>query len=156
MVDYVTPGLMEDHSPRIAANNDRQEDDVGSFQIVCYRTDVATTLGLGAPQTWDDYIAFAKAAQGKDFGTGKPGYGSCIAKKRGGQFYWMITSIAGAFLQSKGTSQGAFFDLDGFKPLTNNDGFAAALECRWRPRRRYSPSWRRAFCRPARPCCRSM
>ena len=159
MVDYVTPNLMEDLSDRIAKDKDLQEDDVasffkdfsqryqgksytvpldGDFQMVYYRTDVAKQLGLGAPQTWDDYIAFAKAAQGKDFGTGKPGYGSCIAKKRNAQSYWMITSIAGAFLQSKGTAQGAFFDLDGFKPLTNNAGFAKALDV-YKETTKYAP-----------------
>jgi len=149
MVDYATPGLMEDLTPRIAADKDLNEADVapffkdfsqkfqgkdytvtldGDFQMVYYRLDVAKKLGLGAPQTWDDYIAFAKAANGQDFGDGKPIYGSCIAKKRGAQSYWMITSVAGAFLQSKGTGTGAFFDLDGMKPLTNNEGFAAALD----------------------------
>ena len=159
MVDYVTPGLMEDLSPRIAADKDLMEEDVGAFfkdfsqkfngksytvtldgdfQMVYYRTDVAKTLGLGAPQTWDDYIAFAKAAQGTDMGAGKPGYGSCIAKKRNAQSYWMITSVAGAFLQSKGTAQGAFFDLDGFKPLTNNEAFAAALDV-YKETTKYAP-----------------
>lgn len=149
MVDYVTPGLMEDLSPRVAADKDLQLDDIGDFfknfsmkfagktytvtldgdfQMVYYRTDVAQKLGLGAPQTWDDYIAFAKAANGMDMnGDGKPDFGSCIAKKRNAQSYWMVTSVAGGFLQSKGTSQGAFFDIDGMKPLTNNEGFAAAL-----------------------------
>ena len=149
MVDYVTPGLMEDLSPRVANDADLKLDDIGSFfrdfsmkfagktytitldgdfQMVYYRTDVAKELGLGAPQTWDDYIAFAKAANGKDMnGDGKPDFGSCIAKKRNAQSYWMVTSVAGGFLQSKGTSQGAFFDTDGMKPLVNNEAFAAAL-----------------------------
>ena len=67
-------------------------------------------------------------SNGKDFGDGKPVVGSCIAKKRGAQSYWMITSIAGAFVQAKGTSEGAFFDPVTMKPLVNNDGFARALE----------------------------
>jgi multiple sugar transport system substrate-binding protein len=39
----------------------------------------------------------------------------------------MITSVAGAYLQSKGTSQGAFFDTADMKPLVNNEAFAEAL-----------------------------
>ena len=59
---------------------------------------------------------------------GKPVYGSCISKKRGAQAYWFISSIAGSYIQSQGTSQGGFFDLDGFKPLVNNEAFAKALD----------------------------
>ena len=147
MVDYVTPGLMEDITPRIAGDKDLQEDDVGGFfkefsqkfqgktytvtldgdfQMVYYRTDIAKALGLGAPNTWDDYLAFAAAANGKEF-DGKKVFGSCIAKKRGAQSYWMLTSVAGAFLQAKGTADGAFFDTASMNPLTNNEAFAAAL-----------------------------
>jgi multiple sugar transport system substrate-binding protein len=150
MVDYVTPGLIEDLSDRIAKDTALKLDDIGrffrdfsmkfagktymitldgDFQMVYYRRDVAKELGLSAPQTWDDYIAFAKAAHGKDMnGDGKGDFGSCIAKKRNAQSYWMITSIASAFLQSKGTSQGAFFDSKDMSPLYNNDAFAEALK----------------------------
>jgi len=40
----------------------------------------------------------------------------------------MIISIAGAFLQSQGTKQGAFFDVDSMQPLVRNAGFARALD----------------------------
>jgi multiple sugar transport system substrate-binding protein len=150
MVDYVTPGLMEDLSDRVAKDAGLKLDDIGGFfkdfsmkfggktytitldgdfQMVYYRTDVAKEIGMGAPQTWDDYVAFAKAAHGKDMnGDGKPDFGSCIAKKRNAQSYWMVTSVASAFIQSKGTSQGAFFDTKDMKPLYNNEAFAAALQ----------------------------
>src|SRR6185295_2331635 len=42
--------------------------------------------------------------------------------------YWMIWSIAGAFLQSQGTKQGGFFNVDTMQPLVNNAGFARALD----------------------------
>ncbi|WP_374377455.1 ABC transporter substrate-binding protein [Dongia sp.] len=149
MVDYVTPGLIEDLTDKVAADTALESDDIapffrefsqkfngktymltldGDFQIAYYRTDVAKELGLKAPQTWDDYLAFAAAANGKDLnGDGKPDYGSCIAKKRNAQSFWLITSIASAFIQSKGTGQGAFFDTESFEPLYNNDAFAEAL-----------------------------
>ena len=149
-VDYVTPGLLEDLSDRVAADDALEAGDIseffrefsqkvngntymitvdGDFQMVYYRTDVAADLGLEAPRTWDDYLAFAEAAHGKDLnGDGEADYGSCMAKKRNAQSYWMITSVASAFLQSKGTSQGAFFSADDMSPLYNNAAFAKALE----------------------------
>jgi len=148
-VDYVTPGLLENLSARVEADTDLQSDDIapffrdfsqkvdgdtylitvdGDFHMVYYRTDIAEELGLEAPQTWEDYLAFAAAADGQDLnGDGEPDYGSCIAKKRNAQSYWMITSIASAFLQSQGTSQGAFFSTEDMAPLTDNPGFAEAL-----------------------------
>jgi|RhiMetdeSRZDD1v2_1073273.scaffolds.fasta_scaffold02631_11 multiple sugar transport system substrate-binding protein len=150
MVDYVTPGLLEDISDRVAKDEAIKLDDIapffrefsqkfngktymltldGDFQMVYYRTDVAKDLGLNPPQTWDDYLAFAKAAHGKDLnGDGKADFGSCIAKKRNAQSYWMIISVASAFLQSKGTSQGAFFKTEDLQPLYGqNEAFAEAL-----------------------------
>jgi len=101
----------------------------GDFQMVYYRTDILKALGKQPPKTWDDYLDIAKAANGKTFGgDGKPVAGSCISKKRNAQAYWAITSIAGGYIQSKGTSQGAFFDPRDFKPLINNDAFKAALD----------------------------
>jgi multiple sugar transport system substrate-binding protein len=151
MVDYVEPGYLEDLTDRVKADPDLQWEDVGlffrdfsstyngriytipldgDFQMVYYRTDIAKELSLQPPKTWDDYLAFAKAVSEKKLTTddGKPVYGSCIAKKKAAQSYWMITSIASAFIQSQGTGQGAFFDLETFKPLYNNEAFARALE----------------------------
>ena len=151
MVDYIEPGYLEDLTDRVKADPDLQWDDIGlffrdfsatyngriytipldgDFQMVYYRTDIAKELGLQPPKTWDDYIAFAKAVSEKKLTTddGKPVYGSCIAKKKAAQSYWMITSVASAFIQSQGTGQGAFFDLETFKPLYNNEAFARALE----------------------------
>ena len=151
MVDYVEPGYLLDITDQVAADADLQWDDIapffrdfsasykgraytipldGDFQMAYYRTDVAEELGLSAPQTWDDYLAFAAAANGKDMnGDGEADYGSCIAKKRKAQSYWFITSVASAYLQAQGTSEGGFFDAETMKPLYgNNDGFKKALE----------------------------
>ena len=149
MVDYVTPGLLEDLSDRVAKDKDLQEDDVGGFfrefsqkfggktymitldgdfQMVYYRTDVLEKLGKHPPKTLDDYLDIAKAANGQDWnGDGKPDYGSCISKKRNAQAYWAIISIAGGMIQTQGTSQGVFFDTKDMKPLVNNEAFATAL-----------------------------
>ncbi len=149
-VDFIAPGYLRDLTDWVEADDALMVDDIapffneisqrfggrtylitvdGDFQMVYYRLDVAEQLGLSEPETWDDYVAFAEAAHGMDMnGDGEPDFGSCIAKKRNAQSYWMITSIAAAYLQAKGTSEGAFFDPRDMKPLINNDAFAAALE----------------------------
>ncbi|MFM0556447.1 extracellular solute-binding protein [Paraburkholderia sediminicola] len=149
MVDYTKGGFLEDLSARVARDPALKEDDVmpffrdfserfngktylvaldGDFQMVYYRTDILKQLGKQPPKTWDDYLDIAKAANGKVFGgDGKPVAGSCISKKRNAQAYWAIISIAGGYIQSKGTAQGAFFDPANFKPLVDNDAFKAAL-----------------------------
>ncbi|HZT19630.1 MAG TPA: extracellular solute-binding protein [Dongiaceae bacterium] len=150
MVDYVTPGYLEDLTARIDSDKDIQEDDVapffrdfsqkfagkkymvtldGDFQMVYYRTDVLQKLGKQPPRTWADYLDIAKAAHGTDMnGDGKGDYGSCISKKRNAQAYWAIFSIAAGYLQSEGTKQGTFFDTANMQPLTSTEGFRKALE----------------------------
>ena len=150
LVDFAAPGYFEDLTNTVKADKDLQWDDImpffrnfsavyngkiytvpldGDLQMVYYRSDLFKSAGLQPPKTWDDYLAAAKQFNGKDLaGDGKPGYGSCIAKKRNAQSYWMITSIAGGFMQTKGTRQGVFFDTSTMKPLVNNDGFKRALE----------------------------
>ena len=150
MVDYISAGVLEDITDRV--NNDAalEWDDVGQFfrefsasfegstyaipldgdfHMVYYRTDVLEELGLDPPQTWDDYLAIAEAANGMDMNDdGEGDFGSCISKKRSAQAYWWITSIAAPFIQTQGTSQGTFFDLETFEPLVTNPGFIRALE----------------------------
>jgi multiple sugar transport system substrate-binding protein len=150
MVDYVVPGYLEDLTPYVEADADLMWDDVGQFfrefsatfggsiytipldgdfHMVYYRTDVLEQLGMNPPKTWDEYLAIAAAANGLDMnGDGEGDFGSCIAKKRGEQGYWWISSIAAGFIQTQGTSQGGFFDTETFAPLTNNPGFIRALE----------------------------
>ena len=150
MVDYIEPGYLEVLTDRVNADEALQWDDVGpffrdfsstykgdiytipldgDFQMVYYRTDVLEELGMEPPVTWDDYLAIAEAANGMDMnGDGEGDYGSCISKKRAAQAYWMITSIWGAFIQSQGTGQGAFFDTETFEPLVKNPAMAKAFE----------------------------
>jgi multiple sugar transport system substrate-binding protein len=150
MVDFIEPGYLEDITDKVKSDAALKWNDIGAFfrdfsatyngkvytipldgdfQMVYYRTDLLDKAGMKPPKTWDDYIAIAKAFQGKDLnGDGKPDYGSCIAKKRNAQSYWMITSVAGNFIQTQGTSQGAFFDTETMKPLVNNDAFKEALK----------------------------
>jgi multiple sugar transport system substrate-binding protein len=160
MADYVVPGYLEDLDSHIKADKDIQWDDVGpffrdfsatyggkvytipldgDFHMVYYRTDVLEKAGLKAPKTWDEYLAVAKAVNGQDMnGDGNPDYGSCISKKRGAQAFWWIISIASGYLQSQGTSQGAFFDTETFQPLVKNEGFIRALEI-YKETNKYGP-----------------
>ncbi len=150
MVDFIEPGYLEDLTDRVKADKALQWDDVapffrnfsatyngkiytipldGDFQMVYYRSDLLKEAGLPPPKTWDDYINIAKTFHGKDLnGDGKADYGSCIAKKRNAQSYWMIISVAGGFLQSQGTAQGAFFNTEDMSPLFDNEAFGKALD----------------------------
>lgn len=150
MVDFINPGYLEDLTPRIRNDADLQWNDVapffrefsssyggrlytipldGDFQMVYYRTDVLEEAGLEPPNTWDDYLNIASEVHGQDMnGDDQPDFGSCISKKRNAQAYWAIISIAGGYIQSQGTSQGAFFRKEDMKPLLgDNEAFAEAL-----------------------------
>jgi multiple sugar transport system substrate-binding protein len=150
MGDYIEPGYLEDLTERVNSDQALQWDDVapffrnfsatyngkiytipldGDFQMVYYRSDLLNDKGLHPPRTWDDYLNIAKTFNGQDLnGDGKADYGSCIAKKRNAQSYWMIISVAGGFLQSQGTAQGAFFNTENMSPLVNNEAFGKALD----------------------------
>ena len=150
IVDLAVPGYVEDLTARVAADPAIAWDDVapffadfsstyegtirsipldGDFHMVYYRTDVLADNGLEAPRTWDEYLAVAAAVDGQDMnGDGEADYGSCISKARGQQSFWWIHSIAAPYVQSQGTSSGAFFDLSDFSPLVDNEGFIRGLE----------------------------
>jgi multiple sugar transport system substrate-binding protein len=150
MVDYIDPGYLEDLTARVEADGALKWDDVapffrnfsatfngkiytipldGDFQMVYYRSDLLEQKGLNPPKVWDDYLEIAKTFHGQDLnGDGKADYGSCMAKKRNAQSYWMIISVAAGFLQSQGTAQGAFFNTEDMSPLFNNEAFAKALD----------------------------
>ena len=150
LVDFVTPDYLEDLTPYVEADSALEWDDVapffrdfsatyngsiysipldGDFHMVYYRSDLLAQEGLEPPRTWDDYLAIAQTFHGQDLnGDGEADYGSCIAKARAQQSYWWIISIAAPFIQSQGTSQGAFFHPETFEPLVNNAGFIRALE----------------------------
>ncbi len=150
MGDFIEPGYLEVLTQRVKGDAALKWDDIapffrdfsasykgdiytipldGDFQMAYYRTDLLKEAGLEPPKTWDDYLAIAEHFNGKDLnGDGKADYGSCIAKKRNAQSYWFITSVAGNFIQSQGTGQGAFFDAETMKPLIDNDGFRKALD----------------------------
>jgi multiple sugar transport system substrate-binding protein len=151
MVDYIVPGYLEDLTPRVEADTAIDWEDIGAFfrdfsstyegsiytipmdgdfQMVYYRTDVLEELGMEPPATWEDYLAIAAAANGKDMnGDGEADYGSCIGKKKAEQGYWFITSIASSMIQTQGTGHGGFFDPETMEPLYGpNEALSKALD----------------------------
>jgi len=149
VVDFAPAGLIEDLTPYVEADAALEWDDVapffrdfnsyngkvysipldGDMHMVYYRIDSLEEAGLEPPKTWDDYLAVAKALNGKDLnGDGEGDYGSCISKAPAQQSYWWIWSIAAPYIQSQGSSQGPFFNTADMTPLVNNDAFKRALE----------------------------
>jgi multiple sugar transport system substrate-binding protein len=150
MVDYIAGGYLEDLTDRVEADPAIEQEDVGAFfrdfseryqgrtymktfdgdfHMMYYRKDVLEEAGLEVPNTWDEYLEVAAAVHGKDMdGDGTPDFGSCIAKKRNAQSYWFVTDVVGSMVQSKGTSQGAFFNTADMTPLVSNDAFRKALD----------------------------
>jgi len=150
MVDYIAGGYLEDLTPRVEADPAIKQDDVGAFfrdfsekyngkiymitldgdfHMMYYRKDLLEEAGLKVPTTWDEYLEVAKALNGKDMnGDGTPDFGSCIGKKRNAQSYWFVTDVVGSMTQSKGTSQGAFFNTADMTPLVDNEAFRKALD----------------------------
>jgi multiple sugar transport system substrate-binding protein len=150
MVDYIAGGYLEDLTPRVEADSAIEQADVGAFfrdfsekyngkiymitldgdfHMMYYRKDLLEEAGLAVPTTWDEYLAVAKALHGKDMnGDGTPDFGSCIGKKRNAQSYWFVTDVVGSMTQSKGTSQGAFFNTADMTPLVDNEAFRKALD----------------------------
>ena len=135
--DFVAndPGLMfDDIAPYFREFNQKIDGKTylitvdGDFHMMYYRTDVLEKNGLEPPDTWDEYLEVAAAVHGQDMnGDGEADYGSCLFKKRNAQSFWLILSVAGAFLQSQGTGQGIFFDTETMEPLVRNEGFKEAL-----------------------------
>ena len=150
MPDYADPGYIEDLTERIRTDVALAWNDIvlffrkfiavykerayclpldGDFQMLYYRSDIFNQKGLSPPVTWEEYLETAKALHGLDMNNdGIPDYGSYISRKPGYEAYWYFLSIAAALIQSKGTSQGIFFDIRDMKPLVNNEAYEKALD----------------------------
>lgn len=150
LIDFINAGDLEDLSGRVKADVSLQWEDIapiyrnisatyqgriysipldGDFHMVYYRTDLLKQAGLTPPETWEQYLAIAKRFHGKDLNDdGEPDYGSCIENRDRSYSAYMLGSFATPFLQSQGTGQGAFFDVDTMKPLVNNPAFGRALD----------------------------
>ena len=100
----------------------------GDFQMVYYLEGVLAELGMDPPRNWDEYLAIAAAANGLDHnGDGEADFGSCLFKQRNAQSYFAVQSIAAAYVQSKGTGQGIYFDTETMEPMINNAAWIEAF-----------------------------
>ncbi|MEO9824054.1 MAG: extracellular solute-binding protein [Paracoccaceae bacterium] len=149
-VELVNGDLVENLDPYLAADDKIDLDDIapyfrdfnqkvagstyfitldGDFQMMYYRRDILEANGLEPPNTWDEYLDIASKINGQDMnGDGEPDYGSCIFKKRNAQSYFVIQSVAASMVQSKGTSEGIYFDPETMKPKINNAAWKRAFE----------------------------
>ncbi|MEM7753571.1 MAG: extracellular solute-binding protein [Pseudomonadota bacterium] len=99
----------------------------GDFQMIYYRKDILDAAGLEPPKTWDEYIEVANAVNGQDMnGDGEGDFGSCIFKKRNAQSYFAMGTIAASYVQTKGTSEGIYFN-DDMTPKINNEAWQEAF-----------------------------
>ena len=148
-VEMVDGGLLENLDPYIAKDSKIDLQDIapyfreynqkiagstylitidGDFQMLYYRRDILEKAGLKPPRNWEEYMNVAKATHGMDMNDdGTPDYGSCMFKKRNAQSYFAIMSIAAAYVQTKGTGHGIFFDAETMKPKVNNEAWAEAF-----------------------------
>jgi multiple sugar transport system substrate-binding protein len=149
--DFVAAGILEDLTSYVENDPDIQWEDIspffrnyiatyngniyaipldGDFHMIYYRTDLFEEAGMTPPRTWEEYLEAAAHFNGQDLnGDGEADYGSCIPKVRAGQSFWWVIDFASGRLQSQGTGQGMFFDLDTFDPLFGpNPAFIRALE----------------------------
>jgi multiple sugar transport system substrate-binding protein len=149
--DFVGAGIMQDLTEWVNNDPDIEWEDIapffrnfiatyngsiyvipldGDFHMIYYRTDLFEEAGIEPPATWEAYLEAAAQFNGTDLnGDGEADYGSCIPKVRQGQSFWWVIDFASGRLQSQGTGQGMFFDLDTFDPLLGpNPAFIRALE----------------------------
>ncbi|MEA5542765.1 extracellular solute-binding protein [Limnoraphis robusta Tam1] len=99
----------------------------GDILTLYYRSDILEREGITPPRTWNEYLELARRVHNQDLNNdGEADYGSCLVRtpQTNPRMLW---AVAGSFLQSQGTQQGAFFDRETMKPLVNNAAFAEAL-----------------------------
>jgi multiple sugar transport system substrate-binding protein len=149
--DFVAAGVLEDLTDYVNNDPDIDWEDIapffrnfiatyngsiyvipldGDFHMIYYRTDLFEDAGMTPPRTWEEYLDAAAHFNGQDLNEdGTEDYGSCIPKVRGGQSFWWIIDFASGRLQTQGTGEGLFFDLETFDPLFGpNPAFIRALE----------------------------
>lgn len=111
----------------------------GDVLLLYYRQDILDLYRREAPRTWEDYLFLARTVNRIDMtGDGFADYGSCIAKGSEEQAYWWLYAMAAPYLQTEGTAQGVFFDVDTFEPRTQNPAFERALAV-YQETARYGP-----------------
>ncbi|MEW5301527.1 MAG: hypothetical protein WDW36_004384 [Sanguina aurantia] len=85
-----------------------------NMQLLYYRADVFTAMNLSVPYTWDDVLSLVALTAGMDFNNDSVAdYGFCFERRAGcARQASDLLSVAAPYLQSNGTLQSLFFDLD--------------------------------------------
>jgi ABC-type glycerol-3-phosphate transport system substrate-binding protein len=93
-----------------------------------YRVDVLSNTSTAVPETWTDLLEAAAKLNGTDTdGDGEPDYAICLNIDPGCKLSYFFLSILAPILQTRGFTQGIFFDRDTMEPLVNNAGMEHAL-----------------------------
>ncbi len=103
----------------------------GDAILMLYRKDLVEDIGLPTPNTWDDVLEILEYYENKDInGDGVPDYGNCFSTAVNDIAGEIFYSVASSFLQTKGTSQGVFFDPETMTPVSSHreDEFVQILE----------------------------
>lgn len=100
------------------------------YITMAYREDLLVAGGYQAPQTWEDVLALGQHFHGQDLNNdSEPDYGVCMMKLGDiTQAYGQVMAVVAPYMQSKGTSQGIFFDPETMEPLVETQGFKDGLK----------------------------
>ena len=99
------------------------------YVALAYRQDLLAPLGLSPPRSWDEVLSLGQEFHGHDLNNDTlPDYGVCLmALGDITQSYGQVMAVVAPYMQSKGTSQGVFFDPNTMEPLVTSDGFQKGL-----------------------------
>lgn len=98
------------------------------MMYVHYREDLRVDASLPVPNTWERVLEFAKHYHNTDLNNdGTPDFGLCFPTMEGGYATWNFMTVVSPYMQTQGTSSGAWFDTSSMDTLLGGEGFAEAL-----------------------------
>jgi multiple sugar transport system substrate-binding protein len=100
----------------------------GDVIYMVYRKDLVEDVGLPTPHSWDDVSTILEYYQEKDInGDGVPDFGNCFSTAENDIADKIFWAVASSFLQTRGTSQGTFFDPETMEPISSTPEFQNVL-----------------------------
>lgn len=98
------------------------------MMYVHYREDLRVDASLPVPNTWEKVLEFAKHYHNTDLnGDGTPDFGLCFPTMEGGYATWNFMTVETPYMQTQGTTGGAWFDKSSMDTLLSGEGFAEAM-----------------------------
>jgi len=96
----------------------------GDVHFLYYNMEILKRLNRTVPRTWEEYAEISALANNHDWNSdGVLDYGSCITRPRQ-LFLFMVVS---SYMQSKGSDQGIYFNVDTMDPLIDSEPFREGL-----------------------------